>query len=77
MIGKTSFELCSDDKYTGQLLTNIYLNVEKDYPTESDIKGLRTLITYCKNMYLTPDEIKKIGKDNDIDLYRIYELYNA
>ncbi|MBQ5426777.1 MAG: ATP-dependent helicase [Pseudobutyrivibrio sp.] len=77
MIGKTSFELCSDEKFTGQLLTNIYLNVEKDYPTESDIKGLRTLITYCKNMYLTPDEIKKLGKDNDIDLYRIYELYNA
>ena len=77
MIGKTSFELCSDEKFTGQLLTNIYLNVEKDYPTESDIKNLRTLITYCKNMYLSPDEIKKLGKDNDIDLYRIYELYNA
>ena len=76
MIGKTSFELCSDEKYTGQLLTNIYLNVEKDYPTESDIKGLRTLITYCKNMYLSADEIKKLGKDNDLDLYRIYELYN-
>lgn len=77
MIGKTSFELCSDEKFTGQLLTNIYLNVEKDYPTESDIKNLRTLITYCKNMYLAPDEIKKLGKDNDIDLYRIYELYNT
>ena len=76
MIGNTSFELCSDEKYTGQLLTNIYLNVEKDYPTESDIKGLRTLITYCKNMYLSADEIKKLGKDNDLDLYRIYELYN-
>jgi len=77
MIGKTSFELCSDEKFTGQLLTNIYLNVEKDYPTESDIKNLRTLITYCKNMYLAPDEIKKLGKDNDIALYRIYELYNT
>ena len=77
MIGKTSFELCNDEKFTGQLLTNIYLNVQKDYPTESDIKGLRTLITYCKNMYLGTDEIKKLGKDNDIDLYRIYELYNS
>ena len=77
MIGKTSFELCSDEKFTGQLLTNIYLNVEKDYPTESDIKNLRTLITYCKNMYLGADEIKKLGKDNDMDLYRIYESYNA
>ena len=27
-------------------------------------------------MYLSADEIKKLGKDNDLDLYRIYELYN-
>ena len=77
LIGKTSFELCNDDKYTGQLLTNIYLNVERDYPTESDIKAVRTLITYCKNMYLSSEEIKTLGKENDIDLYRIYEAYNS
>ncbi len=76
LIGKTPFTLCSDEKDTGRLLTNIYINVMKEYPTESDIKAIRTLITYCKNMSLDSAAIKKLGKENDVDLLRIYELYN-
>ncbi|MCR4830216.1 MAG: ATP-dependent helicase [Pseudobutyrivibrio sp.] len=76
MIGKTPFELCTDEKYTAQLISNIYVNVVGEYPTESDIKGLRTLITYCKNMYLEDEEIKKLGKENDIELLRILKAYN-
>ncbi len=76
MIGKDPFELCIDEKFTGQLLTNIYVNVVGEYPTDSDIKGVRTLITYCKNMYLSDDEIKKLGKDEGIDLIKIYKTYN-
>ncbi|MDC7279027.1 ATP-dependent helicase [Butyrivibrio fibrisolvens] len=76
MIGKNSFELLTDEKEIIRLLSNIYLNVEGEYPTESDIKNIRTLITYCKNMYLTSDEIEKLGKDEDINLRRIYEAYN-
>ncbi|SEK72662.1 DNA helicase-2 / ATP-dependent DNA helicase PcrA [Pseudobutyrivibrio ruminis] len=76
MIGKDPFELCTDEKFTGQLLTNIYVNVVGEYPTDSDIKGVRTLITYCKNMYLSDDEIKKLGKDEGIDLIKIYKTYN-
>ena len=76
MIGKTSFQLCSDEKDTGQILTNTYIQVVGEYPTESDIKGIRTLITYCKNMYFGPDEIEKLGKEQDIDLLKIYEIYN-
>ncbi|SDB45404.1 DNA helicase-2 / ATP-dependent DNA helicase PcrA [Pseudobutyrivibrio sp. YE44] len=77
MIGKTAFELCSDEKETAKLLSNIYVQVTRDYPTESDIKTLRTLITYCKNMSLTSDEIKKLGKENDLELLKIYEGYNT
>ncbi|QFJ54907.1 ATP-dependent helicase [Pseudobutyrivibrio xylanivorans] len=77
MIGKSAFELCSDEKDTGRLLSNIYLQVMRDYPTESDIKMLRTQITYCKNMCLPAEDIKKLGKENDIDLLRIYDKYNA
>ena len=76
MIGKDPFELCTDEKFTGQLLTNIYVNVVGEYPTDSDIKGVRTLITYCKNMYLSDEEIKKLGKDEGIDLIKIYKTYN-
>ena len=76
MIGKEPFELCTDEKFTGQLLTNIYVNVVGEYPTDSDIKGVRTLITYCKNMYLSDDEIKQLGKDERIDLIKIYKTYN-
>ena len=76
MIGKKPFELCTDEKYTAQLLSNIYVNVIGEYPTESDIKTVKTLITYCKNMYLEDDEIKKVGKENDIELLRIFKAYN-
>lgn len=77
LIGKSSFELVTDEKLTGKLLSDIYVQVMKDYPTESDIKTLRTLITYCKNMCLTKDEIDKLGKDQGIELLRIYEAYNS
>ncbi len=76
MIGKTSFQLCSDEKDTGQILTNTYIQVVGEYPTESDIKGIRTLITYCKNMYFRPEEIEELGREAEIDLLRIYEIYN-
>ena len=76
LIDKPSFELCTDEKEIGALLGNIYLNVVGEYPTESDIKTVRTLITYCKNMCLDKEEIKKLGKDEDLDLLQIYEIYN-
>ena len=77
LIGKKAYELVTDDKVTGKILTDIYIRVMGDYPTESDIKGVRTLITYCKNMLLTADEIKKLDGDQDIDIFQIYEEYNA
>jgi DNA helicase-2/ATP-dependent DNA helicase PcrA len=77
LIGKKPYDLVTDEKLTGKLLSDIYLKVEGDYPTESDIKGVRTLITYCKNMLLTDEEIKKLEGDSDIDIFPIYEAYNA
>ncbi len=76
LIGKPAFELCSDEKDTAGFLTNIYINVVGEFPTESDIKNIRTLITYCKNMCLSKDEIKELGKSEDINLLRIYDIYN-
>ncbi len=77
LIGKKSFELITDDRVSGKILTEIYVSVMSEYPTESDIKGIRTLITYCKNMMLNEEEIKKLGEDEGIELWKIYEKYNA
>lgn len=76
-IGKKPFDLITDDKLSGKILTDIYTEVMEEYPTESDIKNVRTLITYCKNMLLTEDEIKKRGEDEGLDLFKIYDRYNA
>ena len=77
IIGKSSFELVTDEKITGKILTDIYLKVEREYPTESDIKAIRTLITYCKNMCLDEKEIAELGKDQGVDLLKIYNAYNS
>ena len=76
-IGKKPFDLITDEKVSGKILTDIYTKVMEEYPTESDIKNVRTLITYCKNMLLTEAEIKKRGEDEGLDLLKIYTLYNA
>ena len=76
-IGKKPFDLITDDKLSGKILTDIYIDVMEEYPTESDIKNVRTLITYCKNMLLTEEEIKKRGEDEGLDLFKIYDRYNA
>lgn len=76
LIGKTSFELITDEKLSGKILTDIFVMVMKEYPTESDIKMVRTLITYCKNMMLGEDEIERLGEDEGIELLQIYNSYN-
>ena len=77
LIGKKSFDLITDEKISLKILTDLYLRVTDEYPTESDIKNIRTLITYCKNMMLTEKEIRKRGEDEGIKLWEIYDKYNA
>ena len=76
LIGKKSFDLVTDEKITGRILTDIYVKVMEEYPTESDIRNIRTLITYCKNMLLTEKEIRQRGDDEGIELFEIYDRYN-
>ena len=77
LIGKKSFDLITDEKVSGKILTDLYVKVCREYPTESDIKNIRTLITYCKNMMLTEKEIRKRGEDEGIELWDMYDKYNA
>ncbi len=76
LIGKKSFDLVTDEKITGRILTDIYVKVMEEYPTESDIRNIRTLITYCKNMLLTEKEIRQRGDDEGTELFEIYDRYN-
>ncbi len=76
LIGKKSFDLITDEKVSGKLLTDLYVKVCKEYPTESDIKNVRTLITYCKNMMLTEKEIQKRGEEEGVELWELYDKYN-
>ena len=84
-IGKKPFELVTDEKSTAGILTQIYQQVEQNWPTEADLRNVRTLITYIKNQMLTEKEIKALSKqkgsplraaDCDINIAAIYERYN-
>lgn len=74
-IGQKAFDLVTDDRVINQILIQIYQEVEKEYPTESDIKGIRTAITYIKNMMLNDGEIKKLEIANDYAIFDIYKAY--
>lgn len=71
-VGKKPFELVTDEGYKTKLLSAIYTEVVRQYPTESDLKNISTLITYIKNMQLSKNEINKLGKEQDIPLLDIY-----
>lgn len=75
MIGKNAFTLVTDDRMTADLLSRIYQSIEKEYPTESDLKTVRTLITYIKNMELSSEEIKKLDETSGINISGIYSIY--
>ena len=74
-VGKKPFELVTDERYKTKLLSAIYTEVVRQYPTESDLKNISTLITYIKNMQLSKNEINKLGKEQDIPLLDIYNAY--
>ena len=85
VLGKKAFELVTDEKKTAGILTQIYQQVEQTWPTEADLRNVRTLITYIKNQMLTEKEIRELGSgkgsplrdaDCQINIGQIYEQYN-
>lgn len=74
-LGKNTFRLVTDEKETAGLLSGIFQQVEKTYPTESDMKSVRTLNTYIKNMMLTAEEIRQLDKEAGFQISQIYKLY--
>ena len=74
-IGKTPFELVKDEKATTGMLIRICQDHGMGYPTESDLKNVRTLLTYIKNMMLNEEELQKLEEESDIRIAEIYREY--
>ena len=74
-IGRPAFELITDEKILIKILLEILTDVLDEYPTESDIKGARTYITYCKNMMLDSGEIDNYGDRMGFPLLKVYNRY--
>ena len=68
-IGRSSFELVTDEKFTAGVLAGVYRQIQEAYPTESDIKSVRTMITYIKNSMLTREEIQALEETSDRSLF--------
>ncbi len=68
---RRAFRVVSDEQETVSLIREIYRQVNRAHPTDSDIKVIRTAITYAKNQMLTASEIK----DMDQELKGFSDLY--
>ena len=70
-----AFTLEADEGNLNRVVRTIYQTVNKSYPEDAEIKEIRRLITYCKNMMLSDDEIKKL--DTEVEnfpvIYRQYQ----
>lgn len=72
--GTTAFELLSDESRIAAMLGDICRGVLNEYPADSDIKAIRTKITYVKNMCLNPEEIEALSQEikGFPSIYRAY-----
>ena len=76
LIGKAPFSLATENETISRMLSEIFLRTEESYATESDLKGIRSMITYIKNMMLTGDEIRQLDEEADYRVSEIYKAYN-
>ena len=77
MVGKKAFDLVTDESFKARLISSIYLDIRKEYPTESDLKNISTLITYIKNMQLNQAEIEALEESIETSVSHIKDIYNA
>ena len=76
LIGKMPFTLVKENDRINGMLSDIFRRTQGDYATESDLKGIRSMITYIKNRMLTEEEIKQLDEEMDVRISEIYKSYN-
>ncbi|WP_049962604.1 ATP-dependent helicase [Ruminococcus sp. HUN007] len=69
----SAFSLLDEGKVT-KIIKALYVNMTREFPSESTVKELKTKLIYCRNMMLKPDEIRKI-KVGEIDFYSFFTAY--
>lgn len=62
-MGRKAFDLIHDEKELSALVGDAYRRVLGEFPAESDVKAMRTAITYAKNQMLSRDEIEAMDRD--------------
>lgn len=72
--GGKAFTLVTDEKKLNEIIMNCYRRHSTVYPTEADIKNVKTLITYAKNMMLEKGEIEGLNGDG-LPFSKIYNDY--
>ncbi len=72
--GRAPFELVTDEGELNRLVREICQSVNEGYPEDSEVREVRRLITYSKNMMLTPEEIGKLESSTD-NLPEIIQRY--
>ncbi len=75
-IGRTPFTLVTENDRINGMLSDIFRRTQGDYATESDLKGIRSMITYIKNRMLTEDEIRHLDEETDVRISDIYKAYH-
>ena len=71
--GKKPFQVA--DKEAINILKQVFIHVNKQFPTENDIKNAETAITYVKNMRLKGEQIEKLSVEVR-NFSKIYKAYN-
>ena len=77
--GTTAFRLLDKEGDVSLIIRNILVSTG-GYPTENEIRDVKTAITYCRNSLLTEDEIQdkiKIEGRDFLDIYRRYRAYKT
>lgn len=73
-LNRTAFRLIDSEQEAGKLIGDIYRQVTGEFAREGDVKGVRSLITYSKNMMLNENEIKELDKECK-GFSKIYKKY--
>lgn len=73
--GRQAFALITDEKWLTGLVGEIMHKVTGEFAVDSEIRAVRTAITYVKNQMLDQNGIRDMEKDLK-GFSRIYEAYN-
>ncbi len=75
--GRAAFSLLTDEGEITRLLRELWREQTRQFPTEADLKDLRTQITYVKNMCLKEEEMAGIQLESGAEFLPLYQRYQA